>query len=303
MEASENTGQETHCGYVAIVGRPNVGKSTLMNRLLGQKVSITCRKPQTTRHQILGIQTRGEYQLIFVDTPGIHSNVKEKAMNRYMNQAALNAMHFVDAVLWLIEPYWTEAEDLILKHLQGVKVPVVLGINKVDTVKNRGQLLPLIESVSKKFAFHSIMPLSGKQGIQVDELESLLMTFLPKAPFFFDADQITDRSERFLVAEVIREKLMRFLGQELPYAVTVEINWFKEGEDGLLEIAATIFVERETQKGIIIGAKGEKLKQIGTEARLDLIKLLERRLFLQLWVKVKSGWSDDERALVSLGYN
>lgn len=293
---------DTQCGYIAIVGRPNVGKSTLMNRLLGQKISITCRKPQTTRHQILGIKTEENTQMIFVDTPGIHHKFQDKAINRYMNRAALNAFHFGDAILWLIEPQWTEQEEAILEHIQKAEVPVVLAINKIDGLKDRKALLPLLEEISKKYKFHSIIPISAKHGHQLEQLESTLKSFLPKAPFYFDKEQITDRSERFLVAEVIREKLMRFLGQELPYQLTVEVNWFKRADDGLIDLAATIYVERETQKRMIIGKQGAKLKQIGTEARQDLIKLLDNRVFLKLWVKVKSGWSDDDRALKSLGY-
>lgn len=290
------------CGYIAIIGRPNVGKSTLLNKILGQKLSITCRKPQTTRHQLIGIHTTDDVQAIFVDTPGMHKTSK-KAINRYMNRAAKSVIHDVDVVLFLVEgKRWTEEEDWILQQLKTVEAPVVLVINKVDMIKDKGQLLPLLQDYSKRYDWADIIPISAKQGSQVEGLEKSLSKYLPINDFFYEEDQITDRSTRFLTAEIIREKLMRFLGDELPYDITVEIEHFKE-QPKLTDIAAVIYVERATQKAIIIGYKGEKLKEIGQQARLDIEKLLERKIFLQLWVKVKSGWADDDKQLQSLGYD
>ncbi|MDF2690469.1 MAG: GTPase Era [Gammaproteobacteria bacterium] len=290
----------TRCGYIGIIGRPNVGKSTLLNAVLGQKLSITCRKPQTTRHQILGIKTESNVQSVYVDTPGMHKK-QEKAINRYMNKAASSILHDVDVVVFLIDGNWTPEEDWILERLKNVEGPVILVINKVDLIKDKAELLPLIEQLSKKMKFAEILPLSAKQKTQVAELEKALAKYLPEQDFIYPEDQITDRSQRFLAAEIIREKLMRSLGQELPYILTVEIDIFKE-EGGIYDIAATIYVERDSQKAIIIGSKGQKLKQIGTEARLDMQKLFEYKVHLQLWVKVRENWADDERMLRQLGY-
>lgn len=292
---------DTHCGYVALIGRPNVGKSTLLNHILGQKISITSRKPQTTRHQILGVKTEGNQQMVFVDTPGMH--IKEvKAINRVMNRAAESVLKEVDVIVWLVDQHWTPEEDRILQKLASNKIPVILAVNKIDMVKDKKQLLPYLQEVSPRYAYADVIPVSAKNGQQVDVLEKKLAEFMPAMPFLFAEDQVTDRTERFLAAEIVREKLMRFLGQELPYSVTVEIDLFKENEDGLLEIAATILVERNSQKAMIIGKGGSKLKEIGREARLDMKRAFDQKVFLQLWVKVKSGWSDDERALKSLGY-
>jgi len=291
---------QTHCGYIGIIGRPNVGKSTLLNTILGQKLSITCKKPQTTRHQILGIKTENGAQAIYVDTPGMHRN-QEKALNRYMNRAASGIIHDVDVIVFIIEPKWTPEEDWIVERLKHAECPVILAINKVDTIKDKAELLPLIESYAKKMNFAQIVPISAKQEKQVDALEKTLAQYLPKQDFIYPEDQITDRSERFLAAEIIREKLMRSLGQELPYVLTVEIDLFKE-QGGIYDIAATIYVQRDSQKAIIIGAKGQKLKEIGTEARLDMQKMFEQKIHLQLWVKVRENWADDERMLRQLGY-
>ncbi|MFK7161111.1 GTPase Era [Marinospirillum sp. MEB164] len=298
------TSQATRCGYIALVGRPNVGKSTLMNRILGQKISITCKKPQTTRHQILGIVTEGQTQAIYVDTPGMHlaQGNRDKAINHYMNDAAAQALRGVDLVVFLIDrTKWTEEDELVLKRLEHLTCPVVLVINKVDWLEDKNSLLPFIEEVSQKYAFHSIFPISAKQGTQVDELVASLEAQLPEAPFFFPEDQVTDRSARFLAAELIREKIMRQLGEELPYAVTVEIERFKQ-EGPTLHIHGLILVERDGQKKILIGEKGSQLKSIGRDARLDMEKVFESKVMLNLWVKVKSNWSDDDRALKSLGY-
>ncbi len=288
-------------GMVSIVGRPNVGKSTLLNKLLGQKISITSRKPQTTRHNILGIRTTETSQMIFVDTPGIHKK-QVKAMNQFMNRSALQSLHDVDVILFVVEgTRWTDEDENVLQKLQNVQCPVILLVNKIDKIKNKQEFLPHIASLSEKFNFHDILPISAKSGEQIDVLCQILEKLLPEGQPFFPEDQITDRSERFLAAEIIREKLMRSLGQELPYALTVEIEQFKES-DKLLDIAAVCWVERKGQKSILIGKQGQKLKEIGRQARLDMEKLFGQKVYLQLWVKVKEGWSDDIRALRSLGY-
>jgi GTP-binding protein Era len=288
-------------GMIAIVGRPNVGKSTLMNRILGEKLSITSRKPQTTRHRILGIKTIGSAQFVYVDTPGIHSN-SESAMNRYLNRAATSGLEDVDIVIFVVDgEKWSSEDELVVEHLRNLEAPVVAVINKVDRVAQKDQLLPLIEKLSARMEFNSIIPLSALKGHGVDNLEQKLTELVPAGDHYYEEDQITDRSERFLVAERIREKLTRQLGQELPYALTVEIEQFKESGK-LTEIAAVIWVERKGQKGIVIGNKGSRLRTVGQESREELEALLGRKIFLQLWVKVREGWSDDDRALQSLGY-
>jgi len=288
-------------GYVAIVGRPNVGKSTLMNHLLGQKISITSRKPQTTRHRILGIKTTEENQVVYVDTPGVHLNAK-KAMNRYMNRAATTSLEDVDLILFLVEAdSWTEEDENLLKRLKEAKAPVFLIVNKVDRVKEKESLLPMLQELSQKMAFASVLPLSALKGSNIEQLEREVYQRLPESDMIFPEDYVTDRSSRFLAAEIIREKLMRGLGKELPYATAVEIESFKE-EEGMLHIHGLIWVERDSQKRIVIGKGGEKLKEVGKQARLDMQRLFDSKVFLQLWVKVKEGWSDNERILNSLGY-
>jgi len=290
------------CGYVAIVGRPNVGKSTLLNHILGQKLSITSRKPQTTRHQVLGIKTTDDVQVIYVDTPGLHKR-NEKALNRYMNRAASSAIKDVDLVVFVVEPNkWTDEDELVLTRVQNVSCPVVLAVNKVDTVDDKSTLLPFMQSVSEKYSFDEIVPLSALNSHNLETLEEQIHTRLPKSIHFFPEDQITNRSERFLAAEIVREKIMRQLGDELPYQVTVEIEEFR-AEGRVTHIGAVILVERAGQKGIIIGQKGDRLRKIGTDARLDMERLFDCKIMLNLWVKVKGGWSDDERALRSLGYD
>ncbi|MDF1690982.1 MAG: GTPase Era [Zhongshania sp.] len=303
MSASgENTEMSVQrCGYVAIIGRPNVGKSTLLNHILGQKLSITSRKPQTTRHQVLGIKTEGEVQAIYVDTPGMHLK-EEKALNRYMNKAASSAIKDVDLILFLVDrDRWTDDDDLVLKILENARSPVVLVINKVDRLDDKGQLLPLITNLQSKYKFADVVPVSALQGHNREELEKVIARFLPESTHMFPEDQITNRSERFLAAELVREKIMRQLGEEIPYSMTVEIEEFTESPR-LLEISALILVERDGQKKIIIGEGGSRLRQIGTEARKDMERAFDNKVMLRLWVKVKSGWSDDERALRSLGY-
>lgn len=292
----------THCGFIALVGRPNVGKSTLLNSLLGQKLSITSRKPQTTRHQILGIHTLEQTQMIFVDTPGIHQQQK-KALNRYMNRVAGQAIQDVDLILFVIESKHFKTEDeWILKRLKEVKSPVILVINKVDMLKQKDELLPLIDKLKGLHDFHAIIPVSAKKSQGVPQLENLISKNLPESPFLFSEDEITDRSGRFLASEVVREKLMRYLGQEIPYSLTVEIEEFKESKK-LIRIGALVWVEKRGQKTIILGKQGERIKQIATSARLDLEKMFQQKVFLQVWIKVKEGWSDDERALRNLGYD
>jgi len=276
------------CGYIAIIGRPNVGKSTLLNHILGVKLSITSRKPQTTRHQILGVKTTEQCQYIYVDTPGIHSGGK-KAINRYMNKAASSVIHDVDVLLFLVQAMkWTDEDQMVLDKLAEVEVPVILVVNKIDQLVDKQQLLPFLQQLGSKRQFHDVVPLSALKGDNIDTLERCILAELPENPPVFSEDEYTDRSMRFLAAEIIREKLVRELGQELPYQTTVEIESYKEAKG---------------QKAIIIGNKGARLKNIGTKARLDMEKLLGHKVFLQLWVKVKAGWSDNEQALRSLGYD
>ncbi len=299
---SEQEMSETkRCGYVAIVGRPNVGKSTLLNHLLGQKISITSRKPQTTRHQILGIKTEGPLQVVYVDTPGMHK-AKGRAINRAMNRAASAALKDIDVVVFVVDrTFWTEEDEMVLEQLKHVECPVLLAINKVDQVKEKDKLLPFIESMSRKFPFKEIVPISALRGHNRSNLEQTIESMLPASEHFFPEDQITDRSSRFMAAEIVREKIMRQLGDEVPYDVAVEIEEFKV-ERHCWHISAVIFVEKDGQKAIIIGEGGSRLKLIGQEARQDMQKLFDSKVMLRLWVKVKGGWSDDERALRSLGY-
>ncbi len=289
-------------GFVAIVGRPNVGKSTLLNRILGQKLSITSRKPQTTRHQILGIKTEDDVQIIYVDTPGMHQR-QEKAINRYMNKAATTAVKDVDLVVMVIDrTRWTEEDEMVLEAIKGQRAPVVLVVNKVDFLKDKDSLLPYMQELSAKYPFEQIVPISAKHGNNVDRLENLIDSYIPEGDYFYPEDQITDRSSRFLAAELVREKIMRQLGDELPYEMTVEIEEFTH--DGTLaEISALILVERASQKRIVIGEAGSRIKRIGQDARKDMETMFDCKVMLNLWVKVKSNWSDDERALRSLGYD
>lgn len=288
-------------GFVAIVGRPNVGKSTLLNHLVGQKVSITSRRPQTTRHRIHGIRTTDEGQAVFVDTPGIHASEK-RAMNRYLNKTAGSALGGVDVVVWLIDrAAWLPEDELVLQRIQTAGVPVILAINKIDRIEDKDQLLPFLQEAAERHDFAAMIPLSALKGSNLEVLDRAIMNLLPEGRPVFPEDQVTDRSMRFMAAEIIREKLLRSLGQEVPHAITVEIEQFKQ-DGALTRISALIWVEREGQKAIVIGTKGEVLKKVGERARHDLERMLEGKVFLQLWVKVKEGWSDDERALRSLGY-
>lgn len=289
------------CGYVALIGQPNVGKSTLLNHVLGQKLSITSRKPQTTRHLIQGVKTGAVGQMIFVDTPGLHSYGK-KAMNRYLNRAAASALSGVDVIVWLVSALaWGEEETHILGLLKEARLPVILAVNKVDKLSDKAALLPFLQQVAEYYAFAGIVPLSALKGENLDALEQCVLNLLPEREWLYPEDQVTDRPERFFVGEIIREKLIRCLGQELPHAATVEIEQYKE-EGRLVRISALIWVERDSQKAIVIGKDGAMLKKIGERARHDLEAFLEHKVFLQLWVKVRKGWADDERALHSLGY-
>ncbi|PKM10369.1 MAG: GTPase Era [Gammaproteobacteria bacterium HGW-Gammaproteobacteria-3] len=291
-----------HCGYVALIGRPNVGKSTLMNHLLGQKISITSRKPQTTRHRILGINTTEAGQAIYMDTPGMHDNEK-RALNRYLNRTADTTLAGVDVVVWLIDGlFWHEYDAAIFKKLEQAGLPVILAVNKIDKVKDKDTILAFFADARKRYPFAHMIPVSALKKTNLDLLENLIMKLLPEAAPIYPADQITDRPERFLCAEIIREKLTRRLGDELPYALAVEIERYEE-QPTLSKIYAIIWVERSSQKSIVIGKDGEMLKKVGSEARHDMEKLLDQKVYLQLWVKIKQGWSDNERALQSLGFN
>ncbi|AMW78467.1 GTPase Era [Acinetobacter sp. TGL-Y2] len=301
-------------GFVAIVGRPNVGKSTLMNHILGQKLSITSRKPQTTRHKIVGIDSREKSQAVFVDTPGMHKK-EVRAINKMMNRAASSALRDVNLVLFVIDAdKWTQNDELVLEKLKNAEMPVILIINKIDTFENKNSTLPLILEREKLMNFAEIVPVSALRGANLEHLRDTIEKYLPFQPPLYAMDQLTDRSERFLASEIIREKIMRQLGEELPYDLTVQIESFKTEEPILNEktgrmkpactyIDATIYVDRSSQKAIVIGDKGTKLKKIGMDARADMEKMFEEKIMLTLWVKVKGGWSDDERALKSLGYS
>ncbi len=292
----------TRCGYVALIGRPNVGKSTLLNALLGQKVSITSRKPQTTRHNLLGIKTLDDCQILFVDTPGIHGD-SPRAINRYMNRSAMSALRDVDVLLFLCDRgRFGDDDELVAEAFVQAKGAKVLVINKVDLIEDKRSLLPMLQSLQSRFPDAALVPTSAEKGSNLDELLQVITERLPESPFYFDEDQITDRSVRFLAAEIIREKLMRQLGEELPYSVTVQIDRF-ETVDNVAHLDATIYVEKAGQKGIIVGKGGERLKRIGSDARKDIEGMLDQRVMLNTWVKEKSGWSDDERAMKSLGYD
>lgn len=290
-----------HCGYAAIIGRPNVGKSTLLNKIMGQKISIATSKPQTTRHQILGIRTTDDTQVVYVDTPGLHRGIK-RAINRYMNRAALSIINDVDVILFIIDSlYWTEEDQYILEKLTSIKPPVILVINKIDKINDKASLLPHIKEISEKAEFVEIIPVSAITNENIAKLEAAVTRLLPVGMPLFPQDQITDRSERFLAAELIREKLMSHLSEELPYSLTVEIGKFTL-ENNVLNIDALIWVERDAQKAIVIGKQGSLLKLVGSQARKDMEKIFGNKVFLQLWVKVRKGWADDEQALRNLGY-
>jgi len=292
--------QHFKAGFIAIVGRPNVGKSTLLNHLIGQKISITSRKAQTTRHRIIGIRTDNDVQYVFVDTPGFQLQ-HQNALNRAMNRTVTQSLADVDAVLFVVEALHFDSRDEQVLAMLPKDRPVLLVINKVDRVENKDRLLPFIERMSTLFPYTAIVPVSASHNLQLDTLLQALRGLLPENPAAFDEDEITDRSERFLAAEILREKVFSLLGDGIPYAISVEIEKFVT-EGNLRRIFAAIIVDKETQKPILIGKKGEKLKEISTQARLDMEKLFGSKVYLEVWIKVKSGWADSERAVKSLGY-
>ena len=286
---------------LAIVGRPNVGKSTLLNGIIGQKLAITSHKPQTTRHTILGIKTGTRGQVIYVDTPGIHQR-GEQAMNRYLNRAAKSVLADVDLLMFVVEALrWTDEDAAVLSALQGHTAPIILVINKVDRVKPKAALLPFLDEIGRKHDFLAVVPLSAKTGKGIDLLETEVLTALPEGENIFPPEQLSDRSERFFAAELIREQLVQRYSEEIPYALTVEIEKFEETEK-LYRISALIWVERPGQKSILIGSGGTALKEAATQARIEMEKLFDRKVLLNVWVKVKQSWSNDERALSLLGY-
>ena len=290
-----------HSGFVAVVGRPNVGKSTLVNALLGVKLSITSRRPQTTRDRILGIKTRDDGQIVLLDTPGIHAS-EGRALNRYMNRAATGALEGVDLSVFVVEAgRWSEADDAVLGRIRSSSAPSLLVINKVDLVPKKEQLLPYLADVAGKFDFADVVPISARRQRDADRLADALVKHLPAGPAVYPEDQYTDRSERFLCAEIVREKLIRQLGQEIPHRLAVEIEAFKHQRKDV-QIAARIWVENRGQKTIVIGKSGERIKRAGIEARQDIERLLDAHVNLELWVKVRNGWSDDERFMTGLGY-
>ena len=299
-EISQAAGSGFHCGFVAIVGRPNVGKSTLLNRLIGQKISIVSRKAQTTRHRVTGVLTEDDHQFVFVDTPGFQTK-HVSAMNRAMNRSVTHALNDVDVILFVIEADRFGPADREVMRVLPEAVPVVLVINKVDWLADKGRLLPFIANVAKEREFAAIIPVSAEKGANCDELLKACTPMLPEQDAIFGPDDITDRSERFLAAEFIREKLFRLLGEELPYGLAVEVEKF-ELDGPVRRIFAAIIVDRASHKAMVIGKQGSKLKRIGTDARIELEKLFGGPVYLELWVKVKGGWADDERALKSLGF-
>ncbi|MBK1701852.1 GTPase Era [Thiococcus pfennigii] len=289
-------------GYIAIIGRPNVGKSTLLNGFLGQKLAITSDKAQTTRHTILGIKTRPDGQLVFVDTPGIHRR-GAGALNRYLNRAALTTIGEVDLVLFVVEAdRWTDEDDKALQAIAEAGAPAIAVVNKVDRLRDKTRLLPYLDRLAGRYAFRELVPVSATRGDQVERLETLALQALPEREPLFPEDQITDRPERFFAAELVREQLMRRYGEELPYQTAVEIERFEEEPGGRYRIHALIWVERPGQKAIIIGERGEALKAAASEARQQMQRLFERPVHLEVWVKIRKSWSSDESALASLGY-
>ncbi|MES9825618.1 MAG: GTPase Era [Candidatus Thiodiazotropha endolucinida] len=290
-----------HCGYAAIVGRPNVGKSTLLNRLLGFRLAITSHKAQTTRHTILGINTLAGGQVIYVDTPGIHQR-SDNAMNRYLNRTAKTALADVDLLIFVVDALsWNSEDEKVLTLIKQVETPTILAVNKVDRIKQKERLLPYLSELSSHHHFIEIVPVSAKSGRNLDTLQELVLRTLPEAENFYPDDQLTDRPEKFFAAEMIREQITRRYAKELPYAVSVEIERFEE-LSGLYRIYAVIWVEKAGQKGILIGKDGQALKEVATQARKAMQQFFDCKVHLELWVKVKKSWSSDEAALIRLGY-
>lgn len=291
----------TRCGYIALVGRPNVGKSTLLNCILKEKLSITSRKPQTTRHIIRGIVTEDNCQMIYVDTPGLHRGGKTE-IHRFMNQSAEATLYDVDIVLFVVESLrFTEEDDRILNLIKKADKPCLLVINKVDQIADKNMLLPHLNQLKLRHHFLAMIPLAAKTGLQVSALVDAIKPLMPEGPHLYESTQMTDRSKQFLCAELLREKIFRFSGQELPYSTTVEIESYQE-DDNLVKIQTIIWVDKDNHKRMIIGERGQKLKTIASQARLDMERLLGQAVFLQCWCKVKSGWSDNVRMLKKFGY-
>ncbi len=289
------------CGYIAISGRPNVGKSTLLNRLIGQKLSITAHKPQTTRHALLGINTIGDTQFVYIDTPGIHSGGK-RTLNRVLNKTASSAATGADVVVLVVQALtWNEDDDRALDVVRRQQKPWILAINKVDRVNPKERLLPWMQGLNGISDAEALIPVSATKGSNVPQLESEIVKYLPSADFMFDEDTLTDRSSRFLASELVREQLTRFLSQELPYSVSVEIEKFEQ-TSRITKISCVIWVEKQSQKSIVIGKGGSGLKEIGSRARHEMEKLFDTKIHLELWVKVKDGWSDDAAMIRNLGY-
>lgn len=298
----DDKGQEFRCGFVAVVGRPNVGKSTLINAILGSKVSIVSPKPQTTRHRILGVHSQPDYQAVFIDTPGLHRNAS-RAMNRMMNRTASSALMDAEVVIFVSEAHtWKDEDQDVLERLENVRAPVIAVLNKVDQVKPKSALLGAIADMNGRMTFSEIIPLSARRHENLDSLLEVLPAYLPVSPPLFPAEMVTDRSDLFQISELVREKLTLQLRDEVPYGLTVQIERFEEEEDGRAVVHAVIWVERSSQKGIVIGKGGAMLKEIGRSARLEISRQLGRPVHLELWVKVKSNWANNEKDLQSLGY-
>jgi GTPase len=298
----------TRCGLIAIVGKPNVGKSTLLNALVGQKISITSRKAQTTRHRITGMRTVGATQFVFVDTPGFQTR-HGNALNRSLNRSVLGVVKDVDLVLFVVEAGVFNQADARVLGLLSKDIPCLLVANKLDQVGQRAEIAPWLQEMQQRHAFAEFVPMSAKNAKDVARLFTICEKYLPEQPWFHAEDELTDRSEKFLASELVREKLFRLTGDELPYTSTVVIDKFEEepparkGQKRLLRIAATIVVERDSHKAMVIGDKGERIKRIGTETRVELENLMDAKVFIELWVKVRSGWADDEARVRSFGYD
>lgn len=289
-------------GYAVLLGRPNVGKSTLLNRLLGQKLAITSHKPQTTRHRILGIHSRADGQIVFIDTPGLHDR-GGKAMSHYLNRTARSSLQDVDLVMFLVQALvWTAEDERVLTAIKEAGIPAIAVVNKVDTVAPKEALLPFIEELAARYDFVEMIPVSARDGDNIDALADAVMQRLPEGEAIFPDDQISDRSERFFAAELLREQLIRRYHRELPYAVTVEIERFEEEDDGRYNIGAVIWVEREGQRKILLGKGGAAMKETATAARKAMNDFFQTRVHLEVWIKVKKSWSSDEASLVKLGY-
>jgi GTP-binding protein Era len=296
----KKTETETRCGFIAIVGRPNVGKSTLMNHILGKKLSITSRRPQTTQQQIWGVKTTPNYQLIFIDTPGLHDK-KKHSLDKHIHEAAVRAFGLVDVIVFLVEPNrWQDADQWVFELAKKSGLPLLVVMNKVDCLANLSEALPAMAALTKKLGEVEIVPISALKEIQIDVLEKRLAELLPVSPFCYPEGQITDRTDEFLAAEMIREKIFRMLGQELPYQMAVTIDKLETKKD-LIKIYAVIWVGKPSQKPILIGKQGQQLKKIGTQAREDMERAFEKKVYLQLWVKVKKDWASDEALLQKVG--